>query len=234
MTFLEYVNICLQGINEVALTPEQLNSARGLHQFAKEAVNRAYFDIIGESKWPWMQDNDVLNTSLGALELSGERSLEITSQWTPIPLDNAYTDVLDWSSIYFRDNENNRFELRELTWEEYEDYLDYIETLDTTEPRLIVKSADGRSIGLFPLPDITTPGRLYYRIWSRPSRYTLATDIVNLPDQDYNVLVDGALTYLSTFRSDNDAASISYNRYKEGIKRMKRKYGNQGNKLRVI
>lgn len=230
MTFLEYVNICLQGINEVALTPEQLNSARGLHQFAKEAVNRAYFDIISEAKWPWMQ-NSSDEVTLGTLELSGERSVLVTSQWMPLPLDNPYADSLDWSSIYYRDSENLRYPLAQVTWEEYEDKLDFIEGMNKDDPKLIVQSADGRSMGIFPVPE-TSIGRLYYRIWARPSRYSLSTDVVNLPDADYNVLIDGALAYLSTFRSDGEAANIEYLRYEKGIKRMRRKYGNQGTRLR--
>ena len=48
-TFLEVVNLALREVNEIPMTAQQLTSARGLQQFAKESVNRAFFDISNES-----------------------------------------------------------------------------------------------------------------------------------------------------------------------------------------
>ena len=228
MTYLEYVNIVLQGINEVPLTSQQFASARGLHQFAKESLNRTYFDMIQEHKWPWMQS---LDASTDTLELSGERSIIPATLWTQIPVDNAYKDAIDWSSIYYRDSNEKKYVLRVIDWEQYEDSQEYIH--EATEPRYIIQSADGRSMGLLRLPteDI---GKLYYRIWTRPSRFEFSTDVIPMPDIHFNVLVDGAMHHLWSFRGNVEQAQLAYARFEKGLKKMKLKYGNQTTRIRWV
>ncbi len=227
MTYLEYTNIILQGINEVPLTSQQFQSARGLQQFAKEAINRTYFDIVGEYKWPWM--HDLTDTSLGTPELSGEKSLVPTTEWTTIPVANPYKDAVDWSTIYYTNADDDKKDLTYLNWEQYQDGQTIIDSL--SEPKYIVQSADGRSMGLLPFPtDISNIGKLYYRIWARPSRFEFATDEIPMPDIHYNVLVDGALHQLWSFRGNIEQAQIAYSRFEKGMKKMKQKYTNQTNR----
>lgn len=229
MTYLEYTNIILQGINEVPLTPQQFLSARGLHQFSKEAINRSYFDIIQEYKWPWMQTQDANTTD--TLELSGERSITPVTTWTQIPVDNAYKDAIDWSSIYYRDSEGTKYPLQVIGWEEFEDSQDYVVNYD--RPKYLVQSADGRSMGLFKLPELDV-GKLYYKIWTRPSRFSQPTDIVPMPDMHYNVLVDGALHHLWSFRGNVEQSQLAWARFEKGIRKMKLTYGNQTIRMRWV
>lgn len=226
MTYLEYVNIVLQGINEVPLTTQQFPNARGLQQFSKEAINRTYFDMIQEHKWPWMQTLDT--NTMDTLELSGERSITPT-EWTAIPVANAYKDAIDWSSIYYKDSDGKKFPLQVLDWEQYEDSQEFLETL--SEPKYIVQSADGRSMGLRQLP-VEKIGKLYYRIWTRPSRFVFSSDIIPMPDLHFNVLVDGALHHLWSFRGNVEQSQLAYARFTSGLKKMKRKYGNQTTRIR--
>lgn len=230
MNFLEYTNIVLQATNEVPLTEQQHQHARGLHQFVKEAINRAYFDIIGEYQWPWMQpgENDLSN---GTPELSGERSIIPTTTWITIPVKNPYKDSIDWSSIYYRDTEGSKVSLKFLSWEEYEDNQDRVDSEGS--PKYIVQSADGRSMGLFGLPK-DPKGKLYYRVWSRPSRFDLALDNIPIPDSHYTVLVDGALHHSWSFRGETEQAQIAYARFEKGMKKMKQKYTNQSTRMRWI
>lgn len=227
MTYLEYVNVILQAINEVPLTAQQFSTARGLQEFAKESINRTYFDIIHEYKWPWMQS--VTDNSLGTLELSGERSIVPTDPWTPIPVANPYKDAIDWSSIYYKDSEGDKYSLTVVGWEEYEDNQEYVERGD--KPRYIVQSADGRSMGLFGFPTENI-GKLYYRIWTRPSKFVNATDEIPMPDIHYNVLVDGALHHMWSFRGNVDQAQLAFGRFEKGISKMKKKYSNQSIRMR--
>ena len=227
MQYLEYTNIVLQAVNEGPLTQQQFSGARGLQQFAKEAVNRSYFDIAAEFKWPWLQSSDL---SLGTPELSGEKSLVPTDTWSAIPVVNPYRDAIDWSTVYYRDQEENKQYLKHLSWEQYEDNQEYYDNASNT--KYIVESADGRSMGLIPFPE--TPGTLYYRIWARPSRFNLYNDEVPLPDMHFATLIDGALHHMWSFRSDVDQAKLAYQRYDQGIKRMKKMYTNQTSRLRVV
>ncbi len=228
MNFLEYTNIVLQATNEVALSEQQLQNARGLHQFVKESINRAYFDIIGEYQWPWMQSEDKDSTS-GQLELTGERSITPVTKWTTIPVPNPYKDAIDWSAVYYKDKDGNKLNLKHLTWEEYEDGQQYYDQGNV--PKFIVQSADGRSMGLLGFPEEDV-GKLYYRVWTRPSRFELALDVVPLPDSHYSVLVDGALHHAWSFRGETEQAQIAYQRYEKGLKKMKQKYTNQSTRMR--
>lgn len=229
MNFLEYTNIVLQATNEVPLTEQQLQSARGLHQFVKESINRAYFDIVGEYQWPWMQPKDN-ELSHGTPELSGERSITPTATWTPIPVSNPYKDSIDWSSVYYRDTDGSKVSLKLLSWEEYEDKQEWVDSEGS--PRYIVQSADGRAMGLFGLP--VNAGKLYFRVWTRPSRFELALDIIPIPDSHYTVLVDGALHHSWSFRGETEQAQIAYARFEKGMKKMKQKYTNQSTRLRWV
>lgn len=227
MNFIEYTNIILQAINEVPLSPQQFPTARGLQQFAKETVNRTYFDIVAQDQWPWMMNGD---DTLGAKELTGERSIAPLSTWTQIPVTNPYKDTVDWSSIYWKDEDGSKQSLTELNWEQYEDSV--IE--DEGVPRYIVKSADGQSMGLLPFPKSDNKGKLYYRIWTRPSRFSLYADEVPLPEQDYTVLIDGALHHMWSFRGNVEQAQLAYARYESGLKRLRRKYKNQLKRMYVV
>jgi hypothetical protein len=60
-TYLELTNNILSELNEVPLTSANFASAVGIQRFAKESINRAYFDIINEnpeSTWLNASDSD--------------------------------------------------------------------------------------------------------------------------------------------------------------------------------
>ena len=88
-------------------------------------------------------------------------------------------------------------------------------------------------MGLFGLPK-DPKGKLYYRVWSRPSRFDLALDNIPIPDSHYTVLVDGALHHSWSFRGETEQAQIAYARFEKGMKKMKQKYTNQTTRMRWI
>ncbi len=226
MTFLDYVNIVLGEVNEVPLTAQQLPTARGLHQFTKNAVNRAYLDIVNtpEAKWPWLQEGDV-STELPTKQLSGEKTIVTTGDaWYIIPVTDPYKDVVDWEHIYLLDPKGNRVTIKAVTWAEFSNYRDLVPE-DSGEPQFIVQSADGRSMGLYPNTDDIY--QIKFRLWVRPSRFQYPDDIVPLPDQFSNVLANGAAHYVWRFRENLDQANFSFQMFERGVKDMKRVYGNQ-------
>ncbi len=228
MTFLDYVNLVLNEVNEVPLTSSQLDSARGLHLYAKNAVNRAYLDIVNtpEAKWPWLQAQDQQQTQA---ILSGINKLPtiFDQELYEIPLTDPYKDLVDWDNIYLTDEAGNRLDIGILSWPEYQDYLERRSTEGLKgEPSLIYQSADGRSIGIHPVPSDKTYN-INYRAWERPARFTSAVTVVPLPEQFSNVLVDGASHYVWRFRENIDQATFSFQKFERGVKDMKRVYGNQ-------
>lgn len=61
-TYLEITNGILSELNEVQLTSANFTIAKGIQQFVKDAINRAYFDLINENpESPWLavaEDNE--------------------------------------------------------------------------------------------------------------------------------------------------------------------------------
>lgn len=234
MTFLEYVNIVLEEINEVPLSPQQLPTARGLHQFTKNAVNRAYLDIVNtpDAKWPWLQAGDI-SLDTPDKQLSGEKTLvTYGEEWYPIPVEDPYKDVVDWDNIYLKNSKGERVTVKSMTWSYFNEYLDGRGNREAVgEPEMIVQSADGRSLGLYPNPE--EPYTICFRVWTRPARFKNAEDIIPLPDQFSNILVNGAAHYVWRFRENLEQANFSFQMFERGVKDMRRIYSNQSlNRLR--
>jgi len=58
-TYLELTNEILAELNEVKLTSSNFASATGVQAYVKEAINRAYSDIVNENPGaPWLLTND--------------------------------------------------------------------------------------------------------------------------------------------------------------------------------
>lgn len=228
MTFLDYVNIVLGEVNEVPLTAQQLATARGLHYNVKNSVNRAYLDIVNtpESTWPWLQSID---TSTPETTLSGEKTITtiIDTELYQLPLTDPYKDLVDWDTVYLKDSKGGRSDIPVLSWPEYQTYKTNLGLVEGGAPRVIYQSADGKSLGVYPKPDGLETYTVYYRAWERPMRYTNALDVIPLPDQFSNVLIDGASHYVWRFRENLDQASFSYQKFTAGVKQMKQVYGDQ-------
>ena len=58
-TYLELTNEILSELNEVKMSSSNFANAAGIQAFVKEAINRAYSDIVGENpEAPWLLTND--------------------------------------------------------------------------------------------------------------------------------------------------------------------------------
>jgi hypothetical protein len=54
-TYLDITNGILSELNEVQLTSANFSTAKGIQQFVKDSVNRAYFDLVNENpESPWL------------------------------------------------------------------------------------------------------------------------------------------------------------------------------------
>lgn len=229
MTYLDYINLVLAEINEVPLDASQLTTARGLHRYVMNSVNRTYLDIVNtpESKWPWLQTQDV-DINNPDLVLSGEQTIvTVGDEWYQIPVQDPYKDVIDWDNIYILDPEGTRVTVHTLSWTEYSTLKDRKALHDTGTPRYIIQSPDGRSMGIFPNPEEDEQHLIKFRLWQRPSRFNNADDVVPIPDQFSNVMIDGASHYAWRFRENIEQASFSFQKFERGVKDMKRVFGNQ-------
>ena len=54
-TFLDLTNTLVRELNEVELSSVSFANAKGIQKYLKDAINRAYFDIINqEPQWPFL------------------------------------------------------------------------------------------------------------------------------------------------------------------------------------
>ena len=61
-----------------------------------------------------------------------------------------------------------------------------------------------------------------YKYWKFPADLVEATDTCVVPSRFDNVIIDGAMTYMMLYRSNEQSAAIHRDRFEQGIKSMRR------------
>jgi len=223
LTYLEVTNMALREINEVPIVAQDFITTRGLQQFAKQAINRAYLDIVNSSReWPWLKDksstpvhNTVTNVTLGQQSF---------------PLDPLYNQV-DWTTFYITDKDlllndsTARKVSTGLTYISYEEWTrkyrdeDFKEKGSKGLPEFVFMYPDKTTIGLSPKPD--KQYSVQYDAWKSPLFLTLADDLIPFPLEYITVLISRARYYLWLFRENPQQAGFARSDYETGLDLMK-------------
>lgn len=241
-TFLEVVNLALREVNEIPMTEQQLANARGLQQFAKEAVNRAFFDISNVStNWPWLQQ-------ASDTEVQQEvRQLTIDLQWYDTePVVDGLRQEPDWTTFLLTDKDLASTDplviaskptiVKNLEYISYDEWIRRFRVEDiegnTGEPKYVIKYGTGK-YGFSPVPD-----RAYYvayNIRSHARRFTTAIEEIPMPEEFITVLISRIKYYLWLFRENDMQANFSLGEYREGLINMKRSLlSNKEERMRAI
>ena len=236
-TYLEITNRALREINEVPMTAGQFTSARGLQEFVKGAVNRAYFDIANESvEWPW------LHTAVSRVEGTAVLTLVAGTQW----YDLQATDLeVDWHTFYMTDKDPAIVSLdtpeisKNLTYCTYEQWSQSARITDnqrTVESRAtpvnVVRHPDGK-IGFSPVPDQEL--FIEYFVWKSASAFTLDTDVIPFPEEFENVLMNQIRYYIWMFRENIEQAQMAKSDFKDTLASMKRiMLSNKSERMRAV
>lgn len=221
-TYLEILNLALREVNEVPLTSVTFAKARGLQQFAKESVNRAYFDISNQSlKWPWLQ------TPLGSSPITYVKEVSKGIPWYEIN-DSDLKLEADWNTFLLVDKDPTLTEepslIRNLPMITYDEWIskyrvqDYLESAEG-EPRFVIKHPSGK-FGLSPVPKETY--WVEYNVSNTAVRFTAESDVIPFPEEFSTVLIARIKYYLWLFRENQEQASFSKGEYDDGIATMKR------------
>lgn len=241
-TFLEVVNLALREVNEIPMTEQQLANARGLQQFAKESVNRAFFDISNEStKWPWLQ-----KTTDTPVEQE-IRKLTIGTQWYDTePLEGGLRQEPDWNTFLVTDKDLTSVDplviaskptlVKNLSFLTYDEWIARFRTHDfegtTGEPKYVIKYSSNK-FGITPIPD--KEYCVVYNVRSNATRFRLASDVIPIPEEFVSVLVSRIKYFLWLFRENDVQAKFSLGEYKEGLINMKRSLlSNKEERMRAI
>lgn len=241
-TFLEVVNLALREVNEIPMTEQQLANARGLQQFAKESVNRAFFDICAESdKWPWLQQTVV------SVPEQDVRKLQVGVQWYDTEtVVGGLKQEPDWFTFLLTDKDLTSTDplvitstptlVKNLQYITYDEWIANHRIADLSqgngEPRYIIKYGSGK-FGVSPVPD--KEYCLAYNVRSQAVRFRLANDVVPIPEEFVNVLVSRIKYFLWLFRENDVQAKFSLGEYQSGLINMKRNLlSNKEERMRAI
>jgi hypothetical protein len=234
-TYITAVNTLLKELNEVELNSTNFSSAVGIHAFAKDIINRAYFDIVNaEDEWPFLIEGVPEEPFRGSLYLStvaGQRWYLIKSGSADVRSDFK---SIDWDNIYLTDygvaGATAPYENRKLPYITTESWIRFFQVQENSSvtdgesifstPRRSIVSADSRFIGMSPIPD--KEYRVYFNAWIIPIKLSLSTDELVIPDRWMNVLYARARYYMWQFKESPQQAVFALTEYKEGLFLMRR------------
>jgi hypothetical protein len=208
--YLDLVNEVNRRLNEVELTSANFASSVGFYAHNKDAVNAAIRDINHTHyEWPF---NHVL----------AEETLTAGTIRYAFPSD---ANTIDFDT--FRIEENTTFgnatvKLTILSYEDYlSRYIDHEYTTDSSKREVpsFVFHAPSLEYGVVPAPN--NAYTIFYEYYRVPVDLSSYSDVPSIPERFRHVIIDGAMAYAYMFRSNEQSAVMSKNKFDEGIKRMR-------------
>jgi len=224
-TFLEVTNLTLREVNEVPMTDQSFLNSRGLQQFTKESMNRAFYDISNESqKWPWVQ---VSGAGTADTEI---RAIPSGVQWFDIEDANGERVTIDWNTFLLTDKDLDVNDasvpqvakvLKNITYDEWIEKYRVIDFKQSAvgEPAYVVRHPSGK-FGITPVPK--QDYWVEYNVQNAVTRFTQPSDIIPFPEEFINTLVARCKYYVWLFRENDVQANFALGEYREALASMKR------------
>ena len=234
-TFLQLSNEILREMNEVELTAANFLTSVGIQSHVKDAINRAYFDIVNEEpQWPFLSAGESGNPdpnygNVYVETVAGTRWYELKPASSSITTDYGY---IDWDNFLATTvgvtGEVAPFTIRNLrftTIEEWKDYLRLSQNQDAADtqnygvPDRVIRSPDSRNFGLSPIPDKVY--RIFFYAYNQPTELQEHGDTIVFPDTYRSVLIARARYYVYQFKENPQMSAFSLEDYKRGLKLMR-------------
>ena len=215
--FLGLTNDVNRKLNEVELTSNTFEGAIGYYSQVKDAVNASLRYINHtEFEWPFnhVETEDVLTP--GQVRYG-------------FPTDSKTADM---DSFRIKRNSSFNNETRKLKIISYEEYLSkYVDDEYNTSnegirtiPQYIFRTPS-YEYGVIPAPD--KEYELVYEYYRLPVDLQNFDDVPTIPEHFRHIVVDGALYYAYQFRGDLETATLSLQKFQQGIKDMRTLYINR-------
>lgn len=208
-TYINLVNELLRRVNDVVIDAADFDSVKNVQSTAKDAINSSIREVLQEAQeWPF-----TLQTY--------EQQLTVGTGVYDLPADLS---KVDWDTFYLKPflGTNARY----LPVISYESYLKEFRANEDMSgvsgysiPTAVYKTQDNK-FGVTVLPN--DQYTVEYRYWSFPSDLVLADDVSVIPDRFKSTVIDGAMMYLMRFRSNDQSAMVHAEKFKDGIKSMRR------------
>lgn len=211
-TYISLTNELLRRMGEVVMDSTEFDGARNIQALAKQAVNSSVRELMHSAQeWPF-----ALVTHTQTLATDGTATYSF-------PTD---TSSVDWESFYLKQLTAANNEPRRLPVMTYAQYLDERRPNDDTSgsggygvTEAVYQTQESK-FGVTPRADQAYI--IEYKYWSFPADMSAATDTCLVPTRFDNVVIDGAMTYMMLYRSNEQSAALHRDRFEQGIKTMRR------------
>lgn len=199
-------------MGEVIMDSTEFDGARNVQGLAKQAINSSVKELMHSAQeWPF-----ALVTGTQTLATDGTSVYDFPSSFSSV----------DWESFYLRQLSAAGNEPKRLPVMSYTQYLDERRPNDETSgaggygaTEAIYQTQDGK-FGVTPPADQAYV--IEYKYWQFPDDMSASTDVCIVPTRFDNVIIDGGMTYMMLYRSNEQSAAIHRDRFEQGIKNMRR------------
>ena len=211
ITFLSLTNELLRRLNEVALTTDTFSTAKNIQAIAKDAINSSIREILQDGhQFPFLKTTTTQTMTAGTGTYS-------------FPSDLA---SVDWDTFYIKElssASNTPMALPTISFDNYTQNYRTIEdsagSSGRTAPTFVYQTAELK-FGVTPIPDAAyVVEYVYYKF---PDDLSAFDDTMIIPDRFKYIIIDGAMVYMMRFRSNEQSAQIHQQKFKDGIKVMRR------------
>jgi len=213
LTYLNLTNTVLRRINEVTITSADFADVRNIQAVAKDSVNASIKEIISYvQQWPFMHSTRTVTLVPGTQEYNY----------------TADTHVIDWDSFFLRKDDTLTPEVKSkkldvLSLDQYNrGYREDDENSsvsDRGQPELIYQT-QANKFGVSPVPDRAYQIRHSY--FSFPNPLVNHDDTTIIPDRFDFIIIEGALTHMMRFRSNEQAVQFHVQKFRDGLEYMRR------------
>lgn len=199
-------------MGEVVMDSTEFDGARNVQGLAKQAINSSVKELMHSAQeWPF-----ALVTGTQTLATDGTSVYDFPSSFSSV----------DWESFYLRQLSAAGNEPKRLPVMSYTQYLDERRPNDETSgaggygaTEAVYQTQDGK-FGVTPPADQAYV--VEYKYWQFPDDMSASTDVCIVPTRFDNVIIDGGMTYMMLYRSNEQSAAIHRDRFEQGIKNMRR------------
>lgn len=199
-------------MGEVIMDSTEFDGARNVQALAKQAINSSVKELMHSAQeWPF-----ALVTGTQTLATDGTSVYDFPSSFSSV----------DWESFYLRQLSAAGNEPKRLPVMSYTQYLDERRPNDETSgaggygaTEAVYQTQDGK-FGVTPPADQAYV--IEYKYWQFPDDMSASTDVCIVPTRFDNVIIDGGMTYMMLYRSNEQSAAIHRDRFEQGIKNMRR------------
>ena len=212
-TYLTLVNDLLRRLNEVtlAVSGDGFDTAKNVQAIAKDAINNAIREILQDGhEFPFLKTTTTQTLTAG------------TGTYD-FPTDLA---SVDWDTFYLRALSSAGNSAKALSTIPFEQYVRFYKSVEEnagtggrTVPSVIYQTSEEK-FGVTPLPDAAYV--IEYVYYKTPDELSAFSSTMIIPDRFKYIVIDGAMVYMMRFRSNEQSAQIHQQKFKEGVKSMRR------------